>query len=106
MLKEALDDSVQLINEIVAYVCNTMVSENAVAYVTVSESDANAQKLVRKAVQVLDHSSQPVHPHTCSMFHGWGRQSPSLCCLTVLNAFVLQTEAQAELGVSCLAQCC
>lgn len=51
-LKTALDDSVKLINDIVAYVCNTMVSENAVAYVTVSESDANAQSLVSKAVRV------------------------------------------------------
>lgn len=63
-LKRALDDSVRLINEIVAFVCNTMVTENAVAYVTVSESDANAQKLVSKAVQVL---SQPVNPQVCTM---------------------------------------
>ena len=64
-LKRALDDSVRLINEIVAFVCNTMVTENAVAYVTVSESDANAQKLVSKAVQVL---SQPVNPQMRTMF--------------------------------------
>jgi uncharacterized protein (DUF2147 family) len=51
-LRRALEDSVRLINDIVAFVCNTMVTENAVAYVTVSESDANAQNLVRKAVQV------------------------------------------------------
>lgn len=52
-MRKALDDSLELINDIVAYVCNTMVAENAVAYVTVSESDANAQKLVSKAVEVL-----------------------------------------------------
>jgi translation initiation factor 6 (eIF-6) len=51
-LRKALDESVTLINDIVAFVCNTMVTENAVAYIAVSEMDANAHTLVRRAVQV------------------------------------------------------
>jgi hypothetical protein len=50
-LERALDESFQLINEIVSFVCNSMVAENAVAYVTVTTSDASTKKLIKKAVE-------------------------------------------------------
>lgn len=88
----------RLINEIVAFVCNTMVTENAVAYVTVSQSDANAQKLVSKAVQVLNLATNLNCPLLWSK-HASHAQTSSAASLSVAVELLLP-QCSCQLGCS------
>lgn len=47
----ALDESFETIQEILEHVCNNMVAENAVAFVTVSPADQTPAKLMSQAVE-------------------------------------------------------
>eukprot|EP00892_Ulva_mutabilis_P005736 jgi/Ulvmu1/3534/UM163_0016.1 len=50
-MQKALDESFDMIQEILEHVCNNMVAENAVAFVTVSPADQTAAKLMSQAVE-------------------------------------------------------
>lgn len=50
-MQKALDESFETIQEILEHVCNNMVAENAVAFVTVSPADQTPAKLMSQAVE-------------------------------------------------------
>lgn len=50
-MQRALDESFETIQEILDHVCNNMVAENAVAFVTVSPADQTPAKLMSQAVE-------------------------------------------------------
>lgn len=50
-MQKALDESFDVIQEILEHVCNNMVAENAVAFVTVSAADQTPAKLMSAAVE-------------------------------------------------------